>query len=224
MAARSSPASRPRRAVPSRRRRRSPLLPRASRALPYSPGSSAHEPAARALPPRRGLLRRMRQRGPAGDAAHVHSPFGGQGPNLGIGDAMDLGWKLAAVVSGRAPEAPLDTYTAERRPIVARVLEWTRAQIALMRPEPQARALRHLPRPTGVGRPARPPGRNRRLGVRRRGRGERRGRPRRRPAAVVRSAGPRRALVRTGRVLVTRAESRVRGWVPPIPGPPPIPW
>ncbi|WP_329099993.1 FAD-dependent oxidoreductase [Streptomyces sp. NBC_01439] len=78
----------------------------------------------------------------AGDAAHVHSPFGGQGLNLGIGDAMNLGWKLAAVVRGRAPEELLDTYTAERHPIGAWVLEWTRAQIALMRPEPQARALR----------------------------------------------------------------------------------
>ncbi|MFG2481411.1 FAD-dependent oxidoreductase [Streptomyces virginiae] len=80
----------------------------------------------------------------AGDAAHVHSPFGGQGLNLGIGDAMNLGWKLAAVVRGRAPEGLLDSYTAERHPIGAWVLEWTRAQIALMRPEPQARALRDV--------------------------------------------------------------------------------
>lgn len=80
----------------------------------------------------------------AGDAAHVHSPFGGQGLNLGIGDAMNLGWKLAAVVRGRAPEGLLDSYTAERHPIGAWVLEWTRAQIALMRPEPQARALRRV--------------------------------------------------------------------------------
>ncbi|MGW8503730.1 FAD-dependent oxidoreductase [Streptomyces sp. CLCI03] len=81
---------------------------------------------------------------PAGDAAHVHSPFGGQGLNLGIGDAMNLGWKLAAVVRGRAPEGLLDSYTAERHPIGAWVLGWTRAQIALMRPEPQARALREV--------------------------------------------------------------------------------
>lgn len=80
----------------------------------------------------------------AGDAAHVHSPFGGQGLNLGIGDAMNLGWKLAATVHGRAPEGLLDTYTAERHPIGAWVLEWTRAQIALMRPEPHARALRKV--------------------------------------------------------------------------------
>ncbi|MGW3120947.1 FAD-dependent monooxygenase [Streptomyces sp. NPDC001107] len=80
----------------------------------------------------------------AGDAAHVHSPFGGQGLNLGIGDAMNLGWKLAAVVRGRAPEGLLDSYTAERHPIGAWVLDWTRAQIALMRPESHARALREV--------------------------------------------------------------------------------
>ncbi|MEU5873453.1 FAD-dependent oxidoreductase [Glycomyces sp. NPDC047369] len=78
----------------------------------------------------------------AGDAAHVHSPFGGQGLNLGIGDAMNLGWKLAATVQGWAPTGLLDTYTAERHPIGAWVLEWTRAQIALMRTDPQSRALR----------------------------------------------------------------------------------
>lgn len=78
----------------------------------------------------------------AGDAAHVHSPFGGQGLNLGIGDAMNLGWKLAATVHGWAPEGLLDTYTQERHPIGAWVLEWTRAQVALMRPESHARALR----------------------------------------------------------------------------------
>ncbi|KUM97713.1 FAD-dependent oxidoreductase [Streptomyces cellostaticus] len=80
----------------------------------------------------------------AGDAAHVHSPFGGQGLNLGIGDAMNLGWKLAAVVRGRAPESLLDSYTAERHPIGAWVLDWTRAQIALMRPDRHARALRRV--------------------------------------------------------------------------------
>ncbi|MGW2047009.1 FAD-dependent monooxygenase [Streptomyces sp. NPDC001858] len=80
----------------------------------------------------------------AGDAAHVHSPFGGQGLNLGIGDAMNLGWKLAAVVRGDAPEGLLDSYTSERRPIGAWVLEWTRAQIALMRTESHARALREV--------------------------------------------------------------------------------
>ncbi|MER5433337.1 FAD-dependent monooxygenase [Streptomyces sp. NPDC002588] len=80
----------------------------------------------------------------AGDAAHVHSPFGGQGLNLGMGDAVNLGWKLAAVVRGTAPEGLLDTYTAERHPVGAWVLEWTRAQIALMRPQAHARALREV--------------------------------------------------------------------------------
>ncbi|MET7464151.1 FAD-dependent monooxygenase [Nonomuraea sp. NPDC005501] len=80
----------------------------------------------------------------AGDAAHVHSPFGGQGLNLGIGDAMNLGWKLAAAIRGWAPVGLLDSYTAERHPIGAWVLDWTRAQIALMRPEPHAQALRDI--------------------------------------------------------------------------------
>ena len=78
----------------------------------------------------------------AGDAAHVHAPFGAQGLNLGIGDAMNLGWKLAAVVRDPKAERLLDTYTAERHPIGARVLDWTRAQVLLMRPEPASRALR----------------------------------------------------------------------------------
>jgi len=77
----------------------------------------------------------------AGDAAHVHSPFGGQGLNVGIGDAMNLGWKLAATVKGSAPETLLDTYTTERHPIGAWALEWTRAQVALMRPERHELAL-----------------------------------------------------------------------------------
>ncbi|MVU82449.1 FAD-dependent oxidoreductase [Nocardia sp. ET3-3] len=78
----------------------------------------------------------------AGDAAHVHSPFGGQGLNLGIGDAVNLGWKLAAVIRGRSPESLLDTYTRERHPIGEWVLDWTRAQVALMRTDPRSRALR----------------------------------------------------------------------------------
>jgi hypothetical protein len=77
----------------------------------------------------------------AGDAAHLHSPLGGQGLNLGLGDAMNLGWKLAAVVRGEAADALLDTYQAERHPIGARVLEWSRAQVALMRPSAGSRAL-----------------------------------------------------------------------------------
>ncbi|MBF6301068.1 FAD-dependent monooxygenase [Nocardia amamiensis] len=80
----------------------------------------------------------------AGDAAHVHSPFGGQGLNLGIGDAVNLGWKLAAVVRGDANETLLDTYTTERHPTGAWVLEWTRAQIALMRLDRRSKALRDV--------------------------------------------------------------------------------
>ncbi|WP_313141366.1 FAD-dependent monooxygenase [Stenotrophomonas sp.] len=77
----------------------------------------------------------------AGDAAHVHSPLGGQGLNLGLGDAMNLGWKLAAVLRGEAGEALLDSYHAERHPVGAQVLDWSRAQVALMRPGAGSRAL-----------------------------------------------------------------------------------
>jgi 2-polyprenyl-6-methoxyphenol hydroxylase-like FAD-dependent oxidoreductase len=80
----------------------------------------------------------------AGDAAHVHSPFGGQGLNLGIGDAVNLGWKLAATIHGWAPEGLLDSYTTERHPIGAWVLEWTRAQVALMRSDVRTQALRQV--------------------------------------------------------------------------------
>lgn len=80
----------------------------------------------------------------AGDAAHVHSPFGGQGLNLGMQDAVNLGWKLAATVRGEAPDTLLDTYTAERHPVGARILDATRAQVALLRPDPLTTALRDV--------------------------------------------------------------------------------
>ncbi|MFJ8003039.1 rifampin monooxygenase [Streptomyces fagopyri] len=80
----------------------------------------------------------------AGDAAHIHPPTGGQGLNLGIQDAFNLGWKLAAAVGGWAPEGLLDSYHAERHPVGARVLDNTRAQITLLGTEPGAVALREL--------------------------------------------------------------------------------
>lgn len=82
----------------------------------------------------------------AGDAAHIHSPLGGQGLNTGLGDAVNLGWKLAATVHGYAPDGLLDTYTGERHPIGAAVLDWTRAQVATLRPEPYARAIQAVVR------------------------------------------------------------------------------
>jgi 2-polyprenyl-6-methoxyphenol hydroxylase-like FAD-dependent oxidoreductase len=77
----------------------------------------------------------------AGDAAHIHSPLGGQGLNLGLGDAMNLGWKLAATIRGDAPVGLLDSYVSERHPVGAQVLDWSRAQVALMRPTRSSRAL-----------------------------------------------------------------------------------
>lgn len=77
----------------------------------------------------------------AGDAAHVHSPLGGQGLNLGLGDSMNLGWKLAATIRGDAPAGLLDTYSSERQPIAAQVLDWSRAQVLLMRPNRSSRAM-----------------------------------------------------------------------------------
>jgi 2-polyprenyl-6-methoxyphenol hydroxylase-like FAD-dependent oxidoreductase len=82
----------------------------------------------------------------AGDAAHIHSPLGGQGLNLGLGDAMNLGWKLAATIQNRAPEGLLDSYHTERHPIGAQVLDWSRAQVAIMKPGPHARALNAIVR------------------------------------------------------------------------------
>jgi 2-polyprenyl-6-methoxyphenol hydroxylase-like FAD-dependent oxidoreductase len=78
----------------------------------------------------------------AGDAAHVHSPVGGQGLNIGVQDAVNLGWKLARVAAGTAPESLLDTYQAERHPVAARVLRMTMAQTALARSDDRLDALR----------------------------------------------------------------------------------
>lgn len=77
----------------------------------------------------------------AGDAAHVHPPVGGQGLNIGVQDAVNLGWKLAQVVKQTAPASLLDTYHAERHPVGARVLKNTMAQMALRRPDDRTKAL-----------------------------------------------------------------------------------
>jgi 2-polyprenyl-6-methoxyphenol hydroxylase-like FAD-dependent oxidoreductase len=78
----------------------------------------------------------------AGDAAHVHYPVGGQGLNLGVQDAVNLGWKLGQVLRGAAPESLLDTYQAERHPVAGRALRHTMAQTALTRSDPRIDALR----------------------------------------------------------------------------------
>jgi 3-(3-hydroxy-phenyl)propionate hydroxylase len=80
----------------------------------------------------------------AGDAAHVHSPVGGQGLNIGVQDAVNLGWKLAQVVKRTSPESLLDTYHAERHPVAARVLRTTMAQVALLRTDDRTEALRQI--------------------------------------------------------------------------------
>jgi 2-polyprenyl-6-methoxyphenol hydroxylase-like FAD-dependent oxidoreductase len=79
----------------------------------------------------------------AGDAAHVHYPVGGQGLQVGVQDAVNLGWKLARVVTGISPDDLLDTYQAERHPVAARVLQNTMAQTALTRSDARLDALRN---------------------------------------------------------------------------------
>ncbi|MEU6716539.1 rifampin monooxygenase [Nonomuraea sp. NPDC046802] len=80
----------------------------------------------------------------AGDAAHIHPPIGGQGLNLGVQDAFNLGWKLAAQIRGWAPETLLDTYQTERHPVAEDVLDNTRAQTELLSAEPGPQAVRRL--------------------------------------------------------------------------------
>jgi hypothetical protein len=78
----------------------------------------------------------------AGDAAHIHAPDGGQGLNIGVQDAVNLGWKLAQVVGRTSPESLLDSYHAERHPVGARVLRTTMAAVALRRDDDRTSALR----------------------------------------------------------------------------------
>ncbi|WP_078312891.1 MULTISPECIES: FAD-dependent monooxygenase [unclassified Mycobacterium] len=80
----------------------------------------------------------------AGDSAHIHFPFGGQGLNTGVQDAVNLGWKLAAVIKGEAPDALLDTYHSERHPVAERVLHNTMAQTPLSEASPRIDALRDI--------------------------------------------------------------------------------
>jgi 2-polyprenyl-6-methoxyphenol hydroxylase-like FAD-dependent oxidoreductase len=80
----------------------------------------------------------------AGNAAHVHSPVGGQGLNIGVQDAVNLGWKLAQVVKKTSPDTLLDTYHTERHPVAARVLRTTMAQVALLRTDDRTEALREI--------------------------------------------------------------------------------
>ncbi|HST65297.1 MAG TPA: FAD-dependent monooxygenase, partial [Mycobacteriales bacterium] len=80
----------------------------------------------------------------AGDAAHIHPPTGGQGLSVGLQDAVKLGWKLAGVIAGWAPDGLLDSYESERRPVAADVLDLTRAQAELLSTEPGPQAVRRL--------------------------------------------------------------------------------
>jgi 3-(3-hydroxy-phenyl)propionate hydroxylase len=80
----------------------------------------------------------------AGDAAHIHPPMGGQGLNVGLQDAVNLGWKLAQVIRGVSPATLLDSYHAERHPVAAAVLRNTMAQVALLRGDDRTNALRDI--------------------------------------------------------------------------------
>jgi 2-polyprenyl-6-methoxyphenol hydroxylase-like FAD-dependent oxidoreductase len=116
-------------------------------ALPLQPAASDGQPVLRRIP---GFNSRIAARYRVGrvllvgDAAHVHSAMGGPGLNLGLQDAVNLGWKLAAVVTGAVGPALLDTYEAERRPVGERVIMHSRAQIALVRPGAEVTAMRAL--------------------------------------------------------------------------------
>ncbi len=115
--------------------------------VPLRPGSSSAPLDLRRLS---GINSRIASRYRVGrvllvdDAAHVHSPIGGPGLNLGLQDAVNLGWKLAVVLGGRVGPALLDTYQTERRPAAERVIMHSRAQLALLRPGPEVTALREL--------------------------------------------------------------------------------
>jgi 2-polyprenyl-6-methoxyphenol hydroxylase-like FAD-dependent oxidoreductase len=114
------------------------------------PLEAPRKPGAHALRRLDGLNSRLAERYRVGrvlllgDAAHVHSPMGGPGLNLGMQDAVNLGWKLAAVVNGWAPTGLLDTYESERHPVGQRVMMHSQAQIALAAPGPEVDALREL--------------------------------------------------------------------------------
>ncbi|RVB60414.1 hypothetical protein EN906_29960, partial [Mesorhizobium sp. M7A.F.Ca.CA.004.06.1.1] len=77
----------------------------------------------------------------AGDAAHILPPMGGQGLNIGVQDAVNLGWKLAQIIKGTSPQSLLESYHAERHPVAARVLRNTMAQVALRRTDDRSKAL-----------------------------------------------------------------------------------
>lgn len=127
--------------------REQPTLPDLSAALiaVYGTDYGVHSPSSIARftdMARQAVCYRSRRVLLAGDAAHVHAPSGGQGLNLGVQDAVNLGWKLARVVEGAAPESLLDSYHAERHPVAARVLRMTQAMMALNRGTPGIDAVR----------------------------------------------------------------------------------